>query len=76
MTNGTICTIPCTTDAGVERNIKMASTSLEINDYGSTNALVSDPVNSGNARRSRGKTWCIAGVTNFGLPRAKSIVGR
>jgi len=76
MINYSVLTIPCTTDAGVQRNIKMSSTSLEKNDQGSNNVLVSDPVNTNYALRSKGRAKCAAGVANFGLSGVRSIVGK
>lgn len=68
-------TFALTNDCGVSRNIKNAAVSMEINDQGS-DVLVSEPVNTSYAKRSRGKTNTTAGVVNFGLPNAKSIVGK
>jgi hypothetical protein len=71
------CTIPLTTDAGITKTVKNASYSIEINDKGSTNALVADPISTGTTpKRTNGKVKVTAGVVNFGLPNAKSIVGK
>lgn len=64
--------IALSTDAGITRNVKTGSTSLEKNDKGSNNVLVQDPINASKIIRTKNNMKCVAGVSNFGMFRSMS----
>lgn len=65
-------TFPFTMDAGVLKKVASGSESLEINDVTTGRPLITDPIGSSSATRSRGKVNNVAGITNFGLPKTPS----